>query len=78
MSSSSTYRLYERYVLPITITRRLYPTLTIYRNNLLGTANTNTEASLIEVLEVINYIYLVFRSLIIYYLFFLYLLLELY
>ena len=52
MSSSSTYRLYGRYVLPITITRRLYPTLTIHRNNLLGTANANTKASLIEVLGI--------------------------
>ena len=55
MSSGRTYYLYRRYVLSISITRRLYSTLTIYRNYLLGTAYTNTKASLVEVLEVIYY-----------------------
>ena len=46
--------LYARYVLPIGITRCLYSSFTIYSNYLFTSTDANIEASLVEVLEVVE------------------------
>ena len=54
MPSYGANYLYARYVLLIGITRCLYSSFTIYSNYLFTSTDTNIEASLVEVLEVVE------------------------